>query len=98
MKKKKIPLRICVSCGEKKPKKELVRIVKSKEGEIEIDFTGKKAGRGAYLCLKKECIKLARKEGKLNRALKIDVPAKIFEELENLLTTGGEINGENKGI
>ena len=55
MKPKKIPMRMCMGCNEMKPKKELIRIVKSPEGEISLDFTGKKPGRGAYICRDKEC-------------------------------------------
>ncbi len=95
MKSKKIPLRRCVACGEKKPKKELVRIVRTPDQRIEIDFSGKKSGRGAYLCLKRDCIERAKREGKLDHALRIEVPSHVYEELERLLTTGGEVNGEN---
>ena len=59
MKTKKVPLRICVACGTKRPKKEMIRVVKT-PNKVEIDFTGKKSGRGAYLCLKRECIELAK--------------------------------------
>ena len=57
MKTKKIPMRMCLGCGEMKPKKELIRVVKSKEGEISLDLTGKKSGRGAYICHDAECLK-----------------------------------------
>ncbi len=98
VKSKRVPLRVCVVCGEKRPKKELIRIVKTPENEIVIDHIGKKPGRGAYLCLKKECIDKARREGQLEHALKRDIPSWIYEDLERLLTTGGEVNGKNKGI
>lgn len=57
MKTKKIPMRMCLGCGEMKPKRELIRVVKSKEGDISLDLTGKKSGRGAYICKSVECLK-----------------------------------------
>ena len=61
MKTKKIPMRMCLGCGEMKPKRELIRVVKSKEGDISLDLTGKKSGRGAYICKSVECFEKARK-------------------------------------
>ena len=61
MKQKKLPLRKCTGCGEQKPKKELVRVVKTPDGEILLDLTGKASGRGAYICNNAECLKKARK-------------------------------------
>lgn len=78
---KKIPLRKCVATGEQLPKKELIRVVRSKDGEISIDATGKKNGRGAYLKRSKEAIDLAKKKGALKRALEVDIPDEIYEEL-----------------
>ena len=65
MKTKKIPMRMCVGCGEKKKKKELIRIVTDPEGNVSVDPTGKKAGRGAYICKSSECLKKAGKSKKL---------------------------------
>ncbi|MBQ4247079.1 MAG: YlxR family protein [Ruminococcus sp.] len=65
MKTKKIPMRMCVGCGEMKPKKELIRIVTDPEGNVSVDPTGKKAGRGAYICKSTECLKKAGKSKKL---------------------------------
>ena len=65
---KRVPLRMCAGCGEMKPKKELVRVVKPPEGEISIDLTGKKAGRGAYVCPSPECLKKARKNRRATSA------------------------------
>ena len=65
MKTKKIPMRMCCGCGEMKPKKELIRVVKTPDGSISLDFTGKKSGRGAYLCKSTECFKSAKKSRKL---------------------------------
>ncbi len=78
---KKIPLRKCVATGEQCPKKDLVRIVKNKEGQIFIDYTGKQNGRGAYLKKTKEAIELAKKKGSLDRSLEVKVPDEIYEEL-----------------
>lgn len=78
---KKIPLRKCVATQEQLPKKELIRVVKNKEGEIFVDPTGKKNGRGAYLKRSKEAVELARKKGALNRALETTVPESVYEEL-----------------
>lgn len=78
---KKIPLRKCVATGEQLPKRELIRVVKNKEGELFVDDTGKKNGRGAYLKRSREAIELARKKGALKRALEADIPDEIYEEL-----------------
>ncbi len=69
VKPRKIPLRMCVGCREMKPKKELLRVVRSPEGEVSFDPTGKKAGRGAYVCSSAECLKKALKQRQLDRAL-----------------------------
>lgn len=69
MKTKKIPMRMCLGCGEMKPKRELIRVVKSKEGDISLDLTGKKSGRGAYICKSVECFEKARKARKFERSL-----------------------------
>jgi len=82
---KKIPLRKCIASGEMKPKKELVRIVRSKEGEVSIDLTGKKSGRGAYLSKDKECILLAKKKNILAGQLKATIDDSIYEELLQLV-------------
>lgn len=79
---KKIPLRKCLATGEQLPKKELIRIVRNKEGEVFVDPTGKKNGRGAYLKRSQEAIDIAKKKKVLNRALDIEVPEEIFEELK----------------
>jgi predicted RNA-binding protein YlxR (DUF448 family) len=79
---RKIPQRKCVACQEMKPKKELIRIVRSPAGEIQIDLTGKKPGRGAYLCGKVACFKLAKKSKAFERALKTPVGMEIYDRLE----------------
>ena len=87
MKVKKIPQRKCVGCGEMKPKKELIRVVRSPEGDLSLDLTGKKAGRGAYVCPDKECITKAYKGHRLEKALEKqvndDVYKKLLEELKH---------------
>lgn len=81
MKTRKVPLRKCVACQEMMPKKALIRIVRCPEGEVSIDLTGKKSGRGAYLCGKEACFKLAQKNRALDRALKAPVGAEVYEQL-----------------
>ena len=84
---KKIPQRKCVGCGEMKSKKELIRVVRSPEGDISLDLTGKKAGRGAYVCPEKECITKAYKGHRLEKALEKqvndDMYKKLLEELKH---------------
>jgi len=82
---KKVPMRKCVATGEMKPKKELVRIVRSKEGEVSIDLTGKKSGRGAYLSKNKEAVLLARKKNTLSSHLEVPINESIYEELLELI-------------
>lgn len=82
MKVRKIPMRMCSGCGESKPKVELVRVVRSPQGEISIDLTGKKPGRGAYLCRCAECLKKARKSKRIDRSLEMSIPAAVYDALE----------------
>ena len=79
---KKIPQRRCVGCQGTFDKRDLIRVVRSPEGEISIDFTGKKSGRGAYLCKKEACFKKARKSGVLRRALECEISEEIYAQLE----------------
>ena len=81
MKQKSIPMRKCVGCGEMKPKKELRRIVRSPEGEISIDLTGKKSGRGAYLCADPACLAKAEKGKRLERAFECRIEPEIYQAL-----------------
>ncbi len=78
---KKIPLRKCVATGEMHPKKEMIRVVRSKEGEVFVDLTGKKSGRGAYVSKSEDAIELARKKKVLDKQLEVKVPGEIYEEL-----------------
>ena len=79
---KKIPLRQCVGCGEMRSKKEMMRILKTAEEQICLDVTGKKNGRGAYLCKQEECLKKARKNKGLERSFKMSIPNEVYEQLE----------------
>ena len=79
---RKIPMRRCSGCGESKPKKELVRVVRSPEGEISVDLVGKKPGRGAYLCPNPACLAKARKAKRLERALEAQIPPEVYQRLE----------------
>ena len=83
MKTKHVPLRMCTGCGEMKPKKELVRIVHTKEGEIKVDLTGKLSGRGAYLCHSKACLAKAIKAKRLERAFSTQIPEDVYKSLED---------------
>ncbi|MBO4685853.1 MAG: YlxR family protein [Lachnospiraceae bacterium] len=78
---KKIPLRRCNGCGEMKPKKELIRVILTPQGEIELDVTGKKNGRGAYVCPSSECFAKARKTKAIERSLGVSVPEEIYERI-----------------
>lgn len=86
---RKIPQRQCNGCGEMKNKKELIRVIKTNEGEISIDATGKKNGRGAYICPSLECFRKAVKNKGLERSLKASVPDEIYKQLEEELISLG---------
>ena len=79
---KKIPLRQCLGCREMKPKRELIRVVRSPEGVVSLDFQGKAPGRGAYICPDPECLKKARKSRALERAFDTAIPAEVYDALE----------------
>ena len=85
---KKIPLRQCVGCREMKPKKELIRVVRSPEGEVSLDFKGKLPGRGAYVCPAEDCLARARKSRALERAFSAQLPAEVYEALELQMKEG----------
>lgn len=91
MQQRKIPLRRCTGCNEQKPKKELVRIVRSPQGEIALDRVGKMPGRGAYLCPSAQCLAKARKAKRLERALDAPIPPEVYERIEQ------EIEGAQGG-
>lgn len=101
MKQKKIPLRKCTGCGEMKGKRELIRVVKSPEktdengnlvtgGEISLDLTGKKSGRGAYVCKSLECYQKARKARRFERSLSCKIPEEVYEQMASELEKLGE--------
>lgn len=79
---KKIPLRQCLGCREMKPKRELIRVVRAPEGEISLDFKGRKPGRGAYVCPSAECLKKVRKSRALERAFSAQIPEEVYDTLE----------------
>ncbi len=82
---KKIPTRQCLGCNEHKPKKELLRVVRDPEGQISLDFTGKKSGRGAYICHSLKCLKKARKSKRLERSLSCEIPEEVYDRMEEEL-------------
>ena len=87
---KKIPVRLCLGCNEGHPKKELIRIVKTKEGEISVDITGKKSGRGAYICNKVECLNKLEKSKRLNRSFSMEIPPEVYTKLREELSDATE--------
>ena len=80
----KVPMRQCTGCREMKNKKEMMRVLKTGEGEILLDTTGRKNGRGAYLCYSLECLEKARKNKGLERSLKTEIPQEVYERLEKV--------------
>ena len=84
---KKIPLRQCAGCREKKPKKDLIRIIRTPEGDVTLDRDGKKNGRGVYICPELSCLQKVRKTRALSRSLKTDIPEEIYEKLEEELSS-----------
>ena len=85
---RKIPLRKCTGCGEMKTKQELVRVVRSPEGELSMDLTGRKAGRGAYVCRSMDCLRAARKAKRLERSFSCAIPPQVYDRLEEELMQG----------
>lgn len=84
---KKIPMRVCTGCGAQKPKKELIRILRTPEDEIVVDATGKKNGRGAYICCSVDCLHKAVKSRGLERSLKVEIPKDLLLNLEKELVS-----------
>lgn len=82
---KKVPERKCIGCGESKPKKDLLRIVKDKENSISIDLTGKKNGRGAYICSSEECLNKAIKTNRLAKSFEMEIDKNIYEDLRDVI-------------
>ncbi len=94
MKPKKIPMRMCVGCREMKEKRELIRIVRTPEGEVALDAAGKRSGRGAYVCRQAECLRRAIRQKQLERQLEITLTPEITDaltaEMERLSAAGSE--------
>ena len=86
---KKIPQRQCMGCRERKNKRELIRVVRGKDGTVSLDFSGKVAGRGAYVCPDPECLKKAIKSKALERSLEVPIPEEVYARLEKEMIQGG---------
>ena len=82
---KKIPMRRCLATNESFPKKELLRIVRTPEGEVKVDLSGKLNGKGAYISKSNEALKLAREKKVLNKALEVEIPEEVYEEIERII-------------
>ena len=82
---KRIPERQCLGCNEHKPKCELLRVLRTPEGEILLDFTGKKSGRGAYICRNVDCLKKARRSKRIDRSLDVNIPEDVYDRMESEL-------------
>lgn len=85
MKTRKVPVRMCIACREGKPKRELIRVVKNKEGQVSVDVTGKAQGRGAYLCPSLECLEKAKKTKALSRTLEIEMTQEMYDEIKRVI-------------
>ena len=85
---KKIPMRQCMGCRERLEKRQLIRVVRSPEGEVSLDFSGKKNGRGAYICPDPQCLKKAIKSKSLDRSLEVTIPEEIYARLEQEMEEG----------
>lgn len=89
---KKVPERTCIGCGNTKPKNELIRIVRDNENNVFVDLTGKKNGRGAYICQSEDCLKKAIKSNRLAKMFEIDINQKIYEDLRDVIASIPEEN------
>ena len=86
---KKIPMRQCMGCRERLPKREMIRVVRCTDGNVQLDFSGKLNGRGAYICPKGECLKKARKAKSLDRSLEVTIPEEVYDRLEKEMADNG---------
>ena len=86
---KKIPMRQCMGCRERLPKREMIRVVRCTDGNVQLDFSGKLNGRGAYICPKGECLKKARKAKSLDRSLEVTIPEEVYDRLEKEMEDNG---------
>lgn len=87
---KKIPMRQCLGCNEHKPKAELLRVVRAPDGEVSLDFRGKKSGRGAYICHDVKCLRRVRKSKRVDRALDCEIPESVWDAMEAELVQNEE--------
>ena len=87
---RKVPMRQCLGCNAHKPKREMIRVVRTPEGEIVLDFVGKKSGRGAYICPQKTCFVKARKSKRIENMLECSIPEAIYDEMENSISSSAE--------
>ena len=85
---KKIPQRQCMGCRERKAKRELIRVVRTPEGDVKLDFSGKLNGRGAYLCPDAECLKKAIRSKALDRSLEVEIPQEVYDRLQKEMEAG----------
>ena len=83
---KKIPMRLCIGCGQNQPKKNMIRVVKSPEQEISLDLTGKKSRRGAYLCKNPSCLAQAMKQHRLERSFSCKISQEVYERMQHVLS------------
>ena len=88
---KKIPMRQCLGCNEHRPTRELLRVVRDTNGQVSLDFTGKKSGRGAYICKDIKCFKKVRKSGRLAKNLECEISDEVYENLERELAGDGDV-------
>ena len=86
---KKIPQRQCMGCRERMEKRELIRVVRTPEGNVQLDFSGKLNGRGAYICPKADCLKKAQKSKALDRSLEVTIPEEVYARLEREIEVAG---------
>ena len=85
---KKIPQRQCMGCRERREKRAMIRVVRTPEGEVTLDFSGKKNGRGAYLCPNPDCLKKAIRSKALDRSLEVTIPQQVYDRLEKEMEVG----------
>ncbi|MDD6283752.1 MAG: YlxR family protein [Firmicutes bacterium] len=90
MQQRKQPMRMCNGCGEMKPKRQLIRVVKSPDGAVSLDTTGKRSGRGAYICPSAECLKKARRNRRIDRTFEMTIPDEIYDTMESEIANNGQ--------
>ncbi len=94
---KKIPMRMCLGCNEMKPKKSMIRVVKSPEGEISLDLTGKKSGRGAYICKSCDCFAKAKKSRRFEKSFSCRISEEVYDSMEKELTENENLSEKGDG-